>query len=362
VRNRGSASAAFLYDTASGRYLKNRGWAGMAFSASGSSAAWAEERVGFFERGRRADLFVADLASAKRFETGLSCGDCGGIALSPSGKRLAVEDGRTLSAYEISDPANPKQLAAIRVEAASRQFVFVDEDTIRVFPRFLSSANRRDVAPRDLEIEEISLTSKKSLVTGRLERDTPFSAFLRLGAEGRYLVAARPKRLGLHDGRTGTLVATLSEDLERPSLQFLSGGRIVVAGIAGPSARLLFFEGDRALAAPSRTIDLGPASTAVLGGEIAPGRVAVALNPIRSIDERSRRAWKLAFVDVTAGEVTPGPDGLVPANRFGWWFSPVMPPAEPGSPASKLFLDASGALVRLDPANGKPEILLGGRR
>ena len=105
-----------------------------------------------------------------------------------------------------------------------------------------------------------------------------------------------------------------------------------------------------------------PAATLVLGGEVEPGRVAVALNPFRSNDERSRSAWKLAFVDVVTGVVSRGPDGLVPADRFTWWFTPVLPPAESGSLASKLFLDASGALVRLDPATGKQEVLLGGRR
>ena len=74
------------------------------------------------------------------------------------------------------------------------------------------------------------------------------------------------------------------------------------------------------------------------------------------------RAWKLAFVDVATGAVSPAADGLVPADRFSWWFSPVLPPAEAGSPASRLFLDASGALVRLDPATVKQEVLLGGRR
>ena len=115
--------------------------------------------------------------------------------------------------------------------------------------------------------------------------------------------------------------------------------------------------------APARSIELGPAtSLVVLGGEIAPGRVAVALIPFRSNDESSRRAWKLAIVDVATGAVSPGPDGLTPADQFGWWYPPVMPPVEAGSPASKLFLDASGALVRLDPATMKQEILLGGKR
>ncbi|MBK9062183.1 MAG: hypothetical protein IPL89_03175 [Acidobacteria bacterium] len=57
--------------------------------------------------------------------------------------------------------------------------------------------------------------------------------------------------------------------------------------------------------------------------------------------------------------MTHGPNGLVPANRFGWWFTPVLPPAEAGSPASLLFIDADQRLIRLDPATGKQTVLLG---
>lgn len=357
VRSRGAARAVFLYDTASGRYVKvHESWHGVALSANGARAAWEKERVGFFERERKAVVFVADLASAKSIGTGLACSVWCRVVLSPSGSRLAVLDGSTLSAYEISDPSNPKQIAAVGLKAGSRAVAFVGEDVLRLFPR-VYNANLGTVAPRDLEIEEVSLSSKKSLVTGRFDREG--LPYLRLSADGRYLVGTRDKRLTLHDGRTGALVATLSEELEAPKMRVLSGGRVVVAGIAGASARLYFFEGERA---PARSIELGAAASLVLGGEVAPGRVAVALNSFRSNDERSRRAWKLAFVDVATGAVSPGPDGLVPADRFSWWFSQVLSAGEAGFPASKLFLDASGALVRLDPATGKQEVLLGGRR
>jgi hypothetical protein len=358
VQGRRAAGAAFLFDTASGRYVKLHGSGEVAFSADGARAAWMEERVGFFERGRRSDLFVADLASAKAVETGLACSLSCRVALSPSGSSLAVLDESTIAAYDISKPANPKQLAAIHVEAASRSFVLVDDETIRMFPRALNAAKRKDIAPAALEITDLSLPSKKSLVTGRIERDA--LPFLRIGSDGRFLVGTRDRRLTLHDGRTGTLLATLSEDLENPRLRFLSGGRIAVAGVAdGKGVLKIFLEGERT---PPLNVELGAASTVVLGGEIAPGRITVALNPFRSNDERARRAWKLAFVNVASGTISSSFGGLVPADRFGWWFSPVMPPAEAGSPASKLFLDADGALVRIDPAGGKQEILLGGKR
>ena len=88
---------------------------------------------------------------------------------------------------------------------------------------------------------------------------------------------------------------------------------------------------DRARGTALRTVELGPAASLVLGGEIAPGRVAVALMPFEAIDESAATGMRSSpFVDVATGAVSPGPDGLVPADRFTWWFSPVLPPAEAG--------------------------------
>ena len=202
----------FLFDTERGRSVRIRS-GDPVFSANGARAAWPEERIGFFERGRKSDLFVADLASARAFETGLQCSVWCRVALSPSGNRLAVSDGHSLEAYDISDPSNPKQIAAIRAEISSKTIVFVDDDTVRIFPRYYWAAKRKDVGPRDFEVEEISLLSKKSLVTGRFDRDAlPLSAPQRGRA---YFVGTKDKRLTLHDGRTGADVASLSRAISR---------------------------------------------------------------------------------------------------------------------------------------------------
>jgi len=351
----GRGEGLFLYDTSGNRSLRIRS-GGAVFAAGGTRAAWGEERFGFFEKGRKADLFVADLETARAVETGLECSVWCRFALSPSGNRLAVLDEDMLAVYEISDPAHPRQLAAIRVKVASRSFAFVDDKTIRISPRLFNAANRKEVSPQDLGIEEISLASKKALVTGRFERDT--LPFLRMSADGKYLVGTREQRLTLHDGRTGALVAALAENLRSPQLRFLTGGRIAVAGIAGASARLVFFEGEKGWSAPARLVELGPAKRVVLGGEIAPGYVVLSLLPFEENLPASRRAAALAVVDVSRGLVSPGPDGLVPADRYSWWLSPVLPPAEAGLASATLFLDAGGHLVRFDPATGQPRQLL----
>jgi hypothetical protein len=115
-------------------------------------------------------------------------------------------------------------------------------------------------------------------------------------------------------------------------------------------------EGERT---PLLSVHLGAAANVVLGGEVAAGRVAVAVNPFKSSDPKSRAAWKLFVVDVASAKIVSSADGLVPADRFSWWFSPVVPPDEAGLPAATLFLDAGGRLVRLDPATGAQTVLIG---
>jgi hypothetical protein len=353
----------FLFEPTSGRSIRLRGW-DVAFSQDGTRAAWGEPRFGFFEKkNNRSDIFVADLDTGRRVETGLEAPAWFSLSLSPSGRRLAVRDGKTLAAYDVSDARNPRQLAAFGLPDDVRTVAFVDEETIRLFRRFINVANRKDLASAALEITELSLSSKKSLVTGRFDRETP--TWLRLSEDARFFVGTKrttddPRGiqvLTLLDGRTGALIATLAEDLRSPQLRFLTGGRMVVAGITGGRAGLLFFEGGQG---PSRPVDLGPAGRIALGREIAPGRFAVALNASDANNLSSGRGWKLASVDVALGAVASLADGLVPATVWAsWWGSAVLPPAEAGTPASALFLDADFRLVRLDPATGARTVILG---
>jgi hypothetical protein len=351
----------FLFDTASGRSLRVQGW-NVAFSQDGTRAVWGEPRFGFFERrDNRADLVVADLTSGRTFETGLECANVwSNLALSPNGTRLALRDGKTLQAFEISNPTNPQQIAAFSLEGEGRAFTFVDGDTLRMFPRTYNARSQKLAGP-SLEIADFNLSSKKVVVTGRFDAET--LPFLNLSADARLLVGSRsisddPKgkrALTLHDGRTGVLLATLADNLRNPHLRFLAGGGFVVAGIGEGSARVLFFKGENAAPFP---VNLGPAARAVLGREISPGRVIVALNSSDKNDDAMRRSWKIVAVDSSSAAVLPSGDGLAPLNLW-WSANALFPTPEAGSPSSRLFLDAESRLVRLDPATSARTVLLG---
>ena len=90
-----------------------------------------------------------------------------------------------------------------------------------------------------------------------------------------------------------------------------------------------------------------------------PGRVAVSLFPFEVKPAGSWRAAKLEIVDATSGEAVFRGDGLVPADRLGFWISPVLAPAEAGAPWSTLVLDADSRVVRLDPTTGAKTVLVG---
>jgi len=359
----GRLGGSFLFDPSSGRSLKVRSF-GAFISQDGARASWCETRIGFFEKGNRYEMYVADLSSGKAFATGMPCAGAP-PAFSPSGNRLSFLDGGTLAVYDVSKPENPKQMFASQTDAGSAlAMAFVDEDTVRLFPRVFNARTRSGLTPESFEITEFSLPSKKSLVTGRFDRES--LPYLRLSADGRYFVGSRKTRdaenesvLALYDGRTGAPVATLASGIRSAQARFLTGNRIAVAGIEHASARLFFYEAEKGGAGPARSIALGPAARVALGGEIAPGRVVVALNASDQNDEAAAHTWKALSVEASTGAIASLGEGLVPANRYGWWSNAVLPPAEAGSPAATLFLDAESRLVRLDPATGARTVILG---
>jgi len=156
-------------------------------------------------------------------------------------------------------------------------------------------------------------------------------------------------RVTLRDGKTGQSIATLTEDAWNADADFLADGRIALAEIRERDVRLRVFRAD---GSAERSVELGPATLALLGGEPERGRLFVGLRHLPRGDS--------VAIDLETGTVVPFP-GLFPARR-GWVGHRVLSPARPveGSYDATLFVADSGELVRLDPDKGVRQVLLGG--
>ena len=344
----------FLFDAESLRSARVRSGAAT-FSQDGRRAAWGDASLGFLESGRTAEVKIADLPSVNVVGTGLD--DRAIRQARPLGRRLQARDPRRNDPLGVRrDTPSPSAAARCvpdRGRVAPRRLR--NENVIRLFPRFYNAA-RRDVSPSAREITELSLPSKKSAVTGRFDRET--LPYLRLSADGQTLVGAKTiASRSTTDGRALSSRRLLSTP--RSSAPVPHRRRIAVAGIAGARGMLVFFEGEEGRREPSRSVDLGPAKRVVLGGEIAPGRVAVALLPFEENLTTSHLASKLSLVDAVSGKVVFHADGLVPADQFGLVVLPRSPSRRGRCAVDVTVPRRRDRLVRLDPATGKRTVLLG---
>ena len=210
------------------------------FSQDGTRAAWGEPRFGFFERkDRRAGPLRRRPRDGPRGRRpGLEPRDGRRSRSRRRGRRLAVLDGNdargvrrdaTRRTRSSSRPSGSRaRRAALRLRRRGHD---------PPLPEVLQRRDRKDIAPPALEITEFSLPSKKSLVTGRFDRDA--LPYLRLSADGRFLVGTRgvrrSERLASRSTTAGPAPSSrpLATDLQSPQARFLSGDRIAVAGVAG---------------------------------------------------------------------------------------------------------------------------------
>ncbi len=256
------------------------------------------------------------------------------LAFGPSGDRLAVAERRSFSVYEL-----PSGRVLGSATAGSGEWlwdvVFLDNDRVRGLRRAMGTM---------VEIVEIRLPEGHPEVTGRFAA----SAVAKTqwdGAAERLLVSHQT-RATLHDGRDGSLLATVSE----PGTQwianagFLSDGRIAIATAEGDHSLLRVCRHD---GSEERRLPLGP-GRGLLGGEPQPGRLYVGL--------RAGATSRSVLVDLDRGSILHREEGLLPAVT-----SPRVPRPRPGTPGASLFLSDDGGLVRLDPTTGQRTVLLGGK-
>jgi hypothetical protein len=154
----------------------------------------------------------------------------------------------------------------------------------------------------------------------------------------RLLAWSECEGLQLVDGRSGALV-TLVPRPKGFDARVVSDGRIVLSGT----------EGDRGLAhvltrdgAPERTLDLGAGDHVIVGGEVTPGKLVLALHS-------APRSSRVLVADLDTGQVEQVADGLVPALGRSWWMSRSPRP---------LYIRGT-ALVRFDPITREERVIVG---
>ncbi len=340
-RARGT-SATFLYDTATGRFERAKvvEWMRPAISRDGKHAAWVDPQS---QGGPLEVLSMSlDRTDSKPVPTRIFLPSYPSLfALSADGSRLATLGDGLLS---IHDLAGSRTLASARIdtERSSIRGFFDGNDRFRVYRQ--PDAGERKT---HLEILELDVPTKRLSRTGELERDSG-SLFLSWDGAGERLITL--PEAWLIDGRTGAVLARLvasNSDVARGTA-FLADGRIVLTESSPEGHRLLVFGPD---GTSQRTIPLPPGRWSVLGGEVTPGRVVVAVS--------DGSVYTSHLVDVDRGTVRKLADGLSPAARLNGNLSYDAPPAL-GSDATKLFIGANDSVVRLDPDTGARTPLLGG--
>ncbi len=328
------ARATFLYDTATERFARTPtiDWRGPVISANGSRAAWIQANGGPFPLW----TWRLDDPKVEPARTRLLLDGYGSLMeLSADGSRLATMEAGLLS---IHDLASEKVLVSARLPTRERQSVrglFIDNDRFRIF--------RTD--EKTFDILELDAPSRTLRSIGRIEGLNGLRFFVADPTGGRIIAVDEPnRRTRLFDGRSGAFLATLGDapaDSRWP--RFLSGSRIAVTERSDAGLRLRLYGPD---GAALTTIPLPPGRSAVTGGEVAPGQLAVGIG-----DEGTHyKAW---LVDFEAHSVRKVADELWPVRSL--WTSPDI-----GSPATKLFYGpGQRSLVHFDPLTGKRRVLLG---
>jgi hypothetical protein len=314
---------------------------GPLFSSDGSQAAWITNVWSGEPR-----LFVADLRAeapvARSAPLPVPPGRIVGFALSPDGRDVAVVQVGQTSVFAIGSQ-KPLAVAPVHVDAYAREVVFATDGHVRTL------AGPQDwLAPGVLSLVTIDPATGGYRVSAEIPtRGNPMAEW-GPGAERLAIIDHQERRpsLALHDGATGARVATLAEEgtADRLSCTFLHDGRLAVVE-ERHGVRLRIFRPD---GAETSSIEVAPSLAFARAVEVAPGVIAVDLQHFESFDVRAT-----VLVDADAGRIVRIERGLsaAPSRPFAGDPSAATTPAN-------LFVDATGALVKLDLATGERRRLL----
>jgi hypothetical protein len=348
VHGRGPYMSTFLADTATGHSVPV-GPHSVAFSADGTRAAWLETAVSFFDE-REVRLWTIDLSAPRPEASSIATtvdprfAIRASLVFSPDRDRVLVITPASLGLFALGIG---QSVAAVSPPPGSdfESAAFDGPQTIRAVA---VRAGADFWQPRSLELVTVRLPGPTVAVTGRIE--SPGSRWLRRDGSGRLmLVREKDRRVRIFDGGSGEALAEIPArpDAFPVDASFLADGRVAVAeGLpSGVQVRLFGPDGREQASAA-----LGRARSVRLGGEPAPGRLAVVLetSPFGPSD--------VALVDTGTLRLVRVEKGLAPVRaRF---FPEFASPLAAGNPGASLFTDENGALVRLDPGSGGRRMIL----
>ncbi len=196
----------------------------------------------------------------------------------------------------------------------------------------------------DLDLLDVDPGHRRLTRTGGIE--LPGSRpFWTVGPDGwRMVLRSQSGPILLADLRTGTVVATPPYHGEESFAMFLGDGRLLLDQRSADRVTLHLLDRD---GTELRSIAF-PALRVAVGGEVQPGRLAMATAPRGSLADPA--GWNAFLLDLDTGRTTPVGSGLVPMVRDLSLYDRGAIHAE--SPGPRLFLRKDGALVLLDPVTG----------
>lgn len=342
--SRGKYEPTFLLDTSTERFVRIGSqaalWDGLTFSRDGRHAVWvqASGRALYPINAFRLDLGRPG-AEPVQTPAGFSGSIPHALALSPDGRRLACIAGGRIVAQELR---SGKLLLSAPVEREvweRERLRFLDSRTLRYYFSRGDRGVEAEVRVLDFDLD-----------TGRASREVRVPgafAIWGISPDGhRILLRSRDLELSrteiaIADLRTGEPPAGFPLPGIANEISLLPGGHVATARRNRGRIELRILDGR---GAELKRFEL-PGVQIRLGGQPAPGLLAVATAPGRS----AREAWRSDLLDLESGALRPVGEGLYPQ---GW---PGLPP---GSIGTRLFVRKNGGLVRIDPETGRQTALL----
>ncbi len=319
-------------------------------SADGRAAAWLEPIDE-----RRSQVMSADLQAspARVSPTSVFADWHPDLLLSEHGDRIAISDQRSIAVYEtrsgklVTSFHFPQGCYFFAARFDTEAFVVgtvygtmsVGEQGENVAPALEDGSYRLDVQGGTLS------PARSPDLMDRISRERIDAARDRALVQT-YSRETSGKEWLLVEWPTYRVVARLPGSESWRDARLLADGRIAYAGTADGKVELGLLD---AQGQPITTFDLGQGSAVVIGGEPAPGLLAVEVLQRRRPWETPRQKVVTWAVDLARRDVREIGSGLVPVY-LDWSLPSGSDVPAPGSLISRCFISRRGELQLWDPA------------